>query len=123
MGLREIAKKRFSKTELEFKMAEGDEVVVKGKAILGTAGWLTVLLFSISTALSIGFSIGTFETKAHAESTKKDMEIEMDRKYMPRELSIEKWTNNDKAHEDIKTALEANTKALVDLNLYLKGRK
>jgi hypothetical protein len=91
-----------------------------GRQGLGTSAWLTILLFSISTALSVGFSLGTFETKAHAEEVKKALEQEMEKKYMPRELSIEKWTNNETAHTTIKTALEENTRALKALEIYLK---
>jgi hypothetical protein len=65
------------------------------------------LLIQLATMLFLaGIAYASFETKTNAKITADAMTKFNADTYMPRELSIEKWRNNDNSHEKIQRALD-----------------
>ena len=74
--------------------------------------WITILIFMIGISFGAGASIAAFQTKAAAEENRKEILQYMDKNYMPRELSLEKWKNNEDAHKLIMDGQKAILEAL-----------
>jgi hypothetical protein len=68
--------------------------------------WLTILIFSVTVAFSAGASLMAFETKAEAERKQVSLKEYADKTYMPRELSLEKWSTNESSHAKIEKSLD-----------------
>ena len=67
------------------------------------------LIFQVATLIFLaGIAYASFQTKSQA---KDDMDY-ISKTYMPRELSIEKWTTNDKDHAKIDAKLDEILKEL-----------
>jgi hypothetical protein len=94
-------------------MGNGNESTVNVVQQRGIS--LSVIIQIATILILIGFTWASFETKADALA-KSDAAAKFNREtYMPRELSLEKWSKNEDAHAEIKKALEANNKLLSEL--------
>lgn len=67
--------------------------------------WGLVIQFATMVFLA-GIAYASFETKEHAAQTAAELKRFNAETYMPRELSLEKWKNNDLSHEEMKKMLE-----------------
>ena len=74
--------------------------------------WITVLIFAISFTAGGVWSAVAFETRSHAEAT-----------YVPKILSEERWSTNEKSHERIEQALKDLIKELREDNAKTKKGK
>lgn len=66
------------------------EEPVKSDRRFSNEFWLTVLIFSVTITASVVGAAATFETQSHAAKT-----------YMTKELSEERWKNNNADHEKL----------------------
>ena len=66
------------------------------------------LIIQLATILFLaGIAYASFETKQHAAETAEELRKFNQETYMPRELSLEKWANNDRKHEELQRTLDA----------------
>lgn len=64
-----------------------------------------VIIQLITIIFLAGIAYASFETKNHAAETAAELKKFNAETYMPRELSLEKWHNNDLTHEEMKAML------------------
>jgi hypothetical protein len=87
-------------------MGNGNENTVNVMQPVKGFNW-TVLIQLATMLFLAGIAYASFETKTHAAETAEQLRVFNAQTYMPRELSLEKWTNNDKKHDDIQRTLDA----------------